>query len=186
LETFGKLDVTLYSAQLRRQNPMISPPTPSNEDDRLAALRELLILNTPPEERFDRIVAFAAQEFDMPLSAISLVDPDRNWYKAIVGIDIREGTRHDSFCGHAILVDEPTVVPDALADQRFFDNPNVAQAPHLRFYAGAPLKLPGGQNVGTLCVYDFRPREMDEVGLAILSALRDLAVEELLRKGAQP
>lgn len=164
---------------------MTPPPTPSNEDDRLAALRELLILNTPPEERFDRIVAFAAQEFDMPLSAISLVDSDRNWYKAIVGIDVREGSRRDSFCGHAILVDAPTVVPDALADQRFFDNPNVVDAPYIRFYAGAPLKLPGGQNVGTLCVYDFQPREMDKVGLAILSSLRDLAVEELLRQEAR-
>ena len=163
---------------------MIPAPTPNNEDDRLAALRELLILNTPPEERFDRIVAFAVQEFDMPLASISLVDATRLWFKARVGLESQESSREDSFCGHAILIDEPTVVPDALDDQRFFDNPHVTQAPHIRFYAGIPLKLPGGQNIGTICVFDHKPREMDEVGLAILSALRDLAVEELLRQGA--
>ena len=163
---------------------MIPAPNPHNEDDRLVALRELLILNTPPEERFDRIVAFAAEEFEMPLASISLVDASRLWFKARVGLEAQETSREDSFCGHAILVDDPTVVPDALDDQRFFDNPNVVQAPHIRFYAGIPLTLPGGQNIGTICVFDHKPREMDEVGLAILSALRDLVVEELLRQGA--
>lgn len=162
---------------------MIPAPKPSNEDDRLARLRELLILNTPPEERFDRIVAFAAQELDMPLASISLVDSDRLWFKARVGLNVSETSRKDSFCGHAILVDESTVVPDALTDQRFSDNPNVVQAPHIRFYAGAPLKLPGGHTMGTLCVFDHQPREMDDIGLAILNSLRDLVVEELLRKG---
>ena len=164
---------------------MIPAPNPHNEDDRLAALRELLILHTPPEERFDRIVAFAAQEFDMPLASISLVDADNLWFKARIGLEVEKTSRKDSFCGHAILVDEPTVVPDALKDQRFLDNPNVTDAPNIRFYAGAPLKLAGGQTVGTICVFDHSPREMDEVGLAILSALRDLVVEELERQGAQ-
>ncbi len=162
---------------------MLAAPIPANEDDRLAALRQLLILNTPPEERFDRIAAFAAEEFDMPLASISLVDSERNWFKARVGFDICESPRRDSFCGHAILVDEPTVVPDTLADVRFADNPNVIQGPKIRFYAGAPLKLPSGQNVGTVCVFDLKPREMDEIALAILRSLRDLAVEELLRQG---
>lgn len=163
---------------------MIPAPKPGNEEERLATLRELLILNTPPEERFDRIVAFAAEEFDMPLASISLVDADRLWFKARVGLDIEETSRQDSFCGHAILVDEPTVVPDALADARFVDNPNVVQAPHIRFYAGMPLTMPGGINVGTVCVFDHKPREMDEVSLAILSSLRDLVVEELQRQEA--
>ena len=163
---------------------MIPAPTPDNEDDRLAALRELLILNTPPEERFDRIVAFAAEEFDMPLASISLVDLDRLWFKAQIGLGIEETSRKDSFCGHAILVDEPTVVPDALADPRFVDNPNVIEGPNIRFYAGVPLKLPDGQNVGTICVFDHQPRDMDAVSLAILASLRDLVVEELLRKEA--
>ena len=163
---------------------MIPAPTPDDEGDRLAALRELLILNTPPEERFDRIVGFAAEEFDMPLASISLVDSERIWFKASVGLAMEESSRKESFCGHAILVDEPTVVPDALVDPRFFDNPNVIQGPHLRFYAGVPLKLAQGQNVGTICVFDHRPRDMDEVNLAILSALRDLVVEELQRRAS--
>ncbi len=164
---------------------MLAAPIPSNENDRLAALRQLLILDTPPEERFDRIVAFAAEEFDMPLAAITLVDAERAWFKANVGFgEVCESPRRDSFCGHAILVDEPTVVPDALADVRFADNPNLTQGARIRFYAGAPLKLPGGQTVGTVCVFDTRPREMDEIALAILHSLRDLAVEELLRQGA--
>ncbi len=161
---------------------MIPAPIPHNEDDRLAALRELLILNTPPEERFDRIVAFAAKEFDMPLASISLVDANHLWFKARIGLAIEESSRKDSFCGHAILVDDTTVVCDTLQDQRFLDNPNVTQAPNIRFYAGAPLKLAGGQNVGTICVFDHKPREMDDVGLAILSSLRDLVVEELQRR----
>ncbi len=165
---------------------MIPAPIPPDEDDRLAALRALLILNTPPEQRFDRIVAFAAHEFDMPRAAISLVDADRQWFKAGIGLSGSESSRSESFCGHAILRDEPMVVPDALQDPRFADNPNVTQSPPVRFYAGAPLTLPSGHNVGTLCVFDEQPREMDEVGLAILSVLRDLVVEELLRRESQP
>ena len=161
---------------------MIPAPTPDNEDDRLAALRELLIPNTPPEERFDRIVAFAAEEFDMPLASISLVDIDRVWFKAQIGLGSGESSRDDSFCGHAILVDEATVLPDAAADRRFSDNPHVTEAPNIRFYAGVPLKLPNGQNVGTICVFDHQPRDIDAVGLAILTSLRDLIVEQLLRK----
>jgi GAF domain-containing protein len=163
---------------------MIPAPIPSNEDDRLAALRALLILNTPPEQRFDRIVAFAAQEFDAPQASISLVDADRLWFKAKVGLDIQESSRSDSFCAHAILVDEPTVVLDALTDPRFADNPTVIAPPYIRFYAGAPLTLPTGQNVGTLCVFDQQPHEVDDVALAVLSVLRDLVVEELLRNKA--
>jgi GAF domain-containing protein len=164
---------------------MTPAPIPSNEDDRLAALRELLILNTPPEQRFDRIVSFAAQEFDMPRVAISLVDAERQWFKAGVGLGSSESSRAESFCGHAILREETMVVPDATLDPRFSDNPNVTSAQPVRFYAGAPLTLPSGYNVGTLCVFDEQPRELDDVALAILSALRDLVVEELLRKEAQ-
>lgn len=118
----------------------------------------------------------------MPLASISLVDVDRIWFKAQIGMGIGESSRKDSFCRHAILVDEATVVPDAMADQRFADNPNVTEAPNIRFYAGVPLKLPNGQNVGTICVFDHQPRDIDAVDLAILTSLRDLIVEELLRK----
>ena len=161
---------------------MQEPPRPANEPDRLQALRQLLILDTPPEERFDRLTAFAAQEFDVPTALLSLIDDDRQWFKSRVGVDPCETPRSISFCGHAILQDDIMVVPDVKQDERFFDNPLVTGEPHIQFYAGAPLKLPGGQNVGTLCLIDNKPRTLDEIDLAILSSLRDLAVEELVRR----
>lgn len=158
---------------------MIEAPIPADDNDRLQALRQLLILDTPPEERFDRIVTFAAEEFEMPMVLITLVDEKRQWFKASVGLNVCETSRDISFCGHAILADETMVVPDATKDQRFFDNPFVIKEPHVRFYVGAPLKLPSGQNIGTLCMIDSVPREIDAIELAILSSLRDLVVEEL-------
>lgn len=162
---------------------MTPAPIPDNEDDRLQALRALLILDTPPEERFDRIVAFAAEEFDVSAARVSLVDSERQWFKASYDEAPSEAPRDTSFCGHAILKNTPMVVPDAKLDPRFADNPAVTGEPHVRFYAGAPLTLPSGQNVGTLCIFDHHPKEMDPVGLAILSSLRDLVVEELVRSG---
>jgi GAF domain-containing protein len=159
---------------------MILAPLPSDEDDRLSALRQLLILDTPEEERFDKIAAFAADEFDVPIVLISMVDAHRTWFKTHIGVDLAEAPRDVSFCGHAILQDAPLVVPDAALDIRFVDNPNVVLEPHVRFYVGACLRLPSGQNVGTLCLFDFKPREMDHIALAILGTLRDLVVEQLL------
>lgn len=164
---------------------MQAPSRPANEDSRLQALRELLILDTPPEERFDRIAAFAAQEFDVPVVLLSLIDDQRQWFKARVGLDIPETPRDISFCGHAILRDETMVVPNTALDERFADNPLVTGAPHIQFYAGAPLKLPNGQTVGTLCLLDRQPRTLDEVDLAILASLRDLAIEELMRRSGE-
>jgi GAF domain-containing protein len=161
---------------------VLPAPIPDDDDDRLAALRRLLILDTPPEERFDRIVSFAAREFDVPIVLVSLVDEQRQWFKAVVGLDACETARDISFCGHAITSDEVLVVPDALTDPRFADNPLVLGEPLIRFYAGAPLTLPGGARVGTLCLISPRPRDYDEVDRAIHLALRDLVVEELLRR----
>ena len=161
---------------------MQEPPRPANEPDRLQALRQLLILDTPPEERFDRLTAFAAQEFDVPTALLSLIDDDRQWFKSRVGVDSCETPRSISFCGHAILQDDIMVVPDVKQDERFIDNPLVTGEPHIQFYAGAPLKLPGGQNVGTLCLIDNKPRTLGDIDLAILGSLRDLAVEELVRR----
>lgn len=161
---------------------MMKAPIPDNEDDRLHALRQLLILDTPPEERFDRIASFAAQEFDVPIALITLVDAERQWFKAGVGIDLCETSRDVSFCGHAIMSNATMVVTDATKDQRFNDNPFVLEQPQVRFYAGAPLTLPSGQNVGTLCLIDSTPREMDTISLAILASLRDLVVEELVQQ----
>ncbi|WP_123069864.1 GAF domain-containing protein [Massilia aurea] len=154
---------------------------PDNEASRLAALYELLILDTPPEERFDKIAQFAASEFDMPIVLITLLDVERQWFKARVGTDVCETGRDLSFCSHAILSDATMVVEDALQDPRFADNPLVTGAPHIRFYAGAPLALPSGLRLGTLCLIDRRPRTLDALDLGILGTLRDLAVMELAR-----
>lgn len=165
---------------------MIAAPLPHNEKQRLKALRNLVILDTAPEERFDRISAFAAQEFGVPMALVSLVDRDRQWFKSNFGLEARETPRDISFCGHAVTQSAPLVVPDALEDPRFADNPLVIGHPYVRFYAGAGLRLPYGQVVGTLCVMDRRPRAFDRLDVAVLCGLRDLVVEELLRREEVP
>ena len=158
---------------------MILAPMPDDEDQRLQALRALLILDTPPEERFDRIVQFAATEFDVPMALISLVDSKRQWFKSRVGFPVCESARDVSFCAHAVPSRELLLVPDALKDIRFHDNPAVLGDPHVRFYAGAPLTLRSGAVVGTLCVLDTRERSFDAVDRSILESLRLLVVAEL-------
>lgn len=161
---------------------MIHAPLPHNETQRLKALRDLVLLDTAPEERFDRITAFAASEFEVPMALVSLVDQDRQWFKSNFGVDVRETPRDVSFCGHAIAQSTPLIVPDALADPRFSDNPMVIGHPFVRFYAGAGLRLPYGQVVGTFCIMDRRPRTFDRLDEAILCRLRDLVVEEIFRR----
>lgn len=158
---------------------MIKPPTPAREKERLALLHEMLLLDTPPERRLDRIVEFASTEFAVPICLISLVDSERQWFKARVGLSACETPRDISFCGHALDSDDILQVPDALLDERFHDNPLVTGPPHIRFYAGAPLAGPDGLAIGTLCLIDTRPRTLDPVERAILESLRDLAFIEL-------
>ncbi|MDE2600558.1 MAG: GAF domain-containing protein [Rhodocyclaceae bacterium] len=158
-------------------------PLPSNEKERLLALHALLILDTPPEQRFDRITEFAAAEFEVPICLISLVDENRQWFKSRIGIDVCETPRSLSFCAYALHSDATLVVPDTLKDPRFFDHPLVVEPPHLRFYAGAPLVLPSGLVAGTLCLADMQPRQLDALDLSILATLRDLAVNEMLERG---
>lgn len=148
------------------------PPLPPDEAERLASLRALGLLDTPPEERFDRITRIARTLFDVPIAAISLVDADRQWFKSRQGLGAEQTPREVSFCGHAILGSELFEIPDATRDERFRDNPLVAGEPNLRFYAGAPLSAPDGRRIGTLCVIDRRPRELTPAQKA---ALRDLA-----------
>jgi GAF domain-containing protein len=154
---------------------------PANEAERLAALHELLILDTPPEERFDRVIRFAAEEFDMPMAVMSLVDDERNWFKSVVGLDVCEVPRDIAFCSYAILQAEPLVVEDASLDPRFSDNPLVTGGPGLRFYAGVQLAS-RGQRIGTLCVLDVVPRRFDATDVAILRSLRTLVQDELERR----
>ena len=157
-------------------------PALPRDAERLIALRALLILDTPTEQRFDRIVHFAANEFDMPMAVISLVDEDRQWSKSSVGIDVCETARDISFCGHAIGEPGLFLIADTLSDERFFDNPMVAGAPFVRFYVGALLRLSLGPVVVTLCLLDTKPRTFDLVDQSVLHTLRDLAVEELERR----
>jgi GAF domain-containing protein len=140
---------------------MQSPALPPDEQHRLSSLRNLLVLDTPPEERFDSLTAYAASIFQVPIALVSLVDAQRQWFKSRCGLDATETGREESFCGHAILQDELFLIPDALKDRRFHDNPLVTGEPCIRFYAGAPLKLSDGQRPGTFCLIDRKPRQLD-------------------------
>jgi PAS domain S-box-containing protein len=133
---------------------------PADEDARLEALRELEILDTAPEKEFDDLALIASQICDTPISMISLVDRDRQWFKATVGSDTKETPRDVAFCAHAILQSGLFVIPDATEDPRFADNPAVTADPGIRFYAGAPLRTPEGHALGTLCVLDRKPRHL--------------------------
>lgn len=154
---------------------------PGNEARRLAELQGLAILDTPREERFDRIARIAAASLDVPIALISLVDRDRQWFKSCIGLEVRETPREVAFCAHAVEQGADVVVPDTLLDERFADNPLVTDGPRIRFYAGAPLLTATGSCLGTLCVADTRPRELSAVELATLHDLRDMAVEQLAR-----
>ena len=138
---------------------MQAPPKPANEAERLAALHALLLLDTPPEQRFNRITRTAARVFDVPAALVSLVDAERQWFKSRYGLHVSETPRSVSFCGHAILQDIAFVIEDARLDARFADNPVVTGPPHVRFYAGQPLSGPGGVKLGTLCIIDYQPRK---------------------------
>lgn len=156
-------------------------PIPVDEDDRLASLRSLGVLDTPPEENFDRTTRLAAALFKVPVALVSLVDMNRQWFKSRVGIDMTEGPRDTSFCAHAVAARAILVIPDALADDRFRDNPIVTGGPRVRFYAGAPLYLPDGHIVGTLCILDYRPRDLTETERGLLADLAAMVESELAR-----
>lgn len=158
---------------------MEPPATPGDEAARLQMLHRYDILDSSPEEFFDRITRIASRVAGVPISLISLVAEDRQWFKAKVGLDAEQTGRDISFCGHAILGDEPLVVPDATLDPRFADNPLVLGEPGIRFYMGVPLTAPGGQNIGTLCAIDRRPRTLDEDQKLTLLDLAQMAVREL-------
>jgi sigma-B regulation protein RsbU (phosphoserine phosphatase) len=158
---------------------MMVAPTPPEEGERLAALRSLNVLDTGPEERFDRITQMLTRVFHVPMAYVSLVDADRQWFKSSCGLEDSETPRDISFCGHAILDERVLVIPDALADVRFADNPLVTGPPHIRFYAGQPLRGPGGYNIGTLCIADHRPRHFPDSELETLAALARIVEREL-------
>jgi len=158
---------------------MLKPAIPVNEATRIDTLRSLNILDTSPEERFDRLTRLAKRLFGVPIALISLVDADRQWFKSCQGLSASETPRDVSFCGHAILSDEILLVPDALLDERFHDNPLVVGDPKIRFYAGCPLMVPNGSKLGTLCLIDQEPRELDEDDRRLLRDLARMAEQEI-------
>jgi len=158
--------------------PCIMPQIPLDERDRQQALDDLRLIDTPQEERFDRIVHLAQLLFRVSIAYISLVDKNRQWLKSKVGLAVSETSRDISFCGHAILQDRAMVVPDALQDYRFAGNPMVQGEPFIRFYVGQPLRGPSGHKVGTLCLADREPREFSEHDLQLLEQLGRLVERE--------
>src|SRR2546427_8362325 len=131
---------------------MEKAPLPENEAQRLEALRSLKILDTPPEERFDRITRLTMHLFDVPIVLVSLIDTRRQWFKSSQGIPVGEIPRDISFCAHTILGNEVLIVQNTSLDPRFSDNPLVIGNPHVRFYAGLPLAALDGNKIGTFCL----------------------------------
>ena len=128
------------------------------EAARLAALDRFEILDTGPELLFDSLTALAAKTFDVPIALISLLDSERQWFKSRVGLEVDETAREISFCKYTVQSDDPLIVLDALLDPRFVDGPLVVGSPHIRFYAGAPLRTVDGHRLGALCIIDRLPR----------------------------
>ncbi len=135
-------------------------PEPTNETERLAALKAYQVLDTDSEKIYDDLTAIAAHICSVPMAMISLVDHSRQWFKARVGVKLAETPREVAFCAHAILQTDPLVVKDATLDPRFSDSALVQREPYIRFYAGFPLVTPDGFALGTLCAIDRRPREL--------------------------
>ena len=152
---------------------------PEFEDERIAALKELEILDTPPDEKFDRITKIAQILFDVPIALVSLVDVNRQWFKSCVGLSVRETPRSMSFCSHAILEEDVMAIEDAKNDKRFADNPLVTGDPFIRFYAGKPIRGPTNQLLGTLCIIDKVPRKLSRGDRAILIDLANWVESEI-------
>ncbi|MCC6428762.1 MAG: GAF domain-containing sensor histidine kinase [Phycisphaerales bacterium] len=157
----------------------MSYPVPTNEAERVAAVRDLHILDTPPEERFDRITRLACRIFATPMAMVTLVSSDRVWIKAACGLPPIEGTlRHPVFCSHAIMRNEVFIVADATTDPRFTHSPLVTGGPSIRFYAGTPLRIVSGVNVGVLCIADTQARILTSWEQAVLEELGRAVVTE--------
>lgn len=158
---------------------MPAAPIPADEAARLSALRAYEILDAATEQAYDDVVRLAATICGTEMAAVTFVDEARQWLLADVGFGTRETARDTAFCAHTILDASPLVVPDARDDARFADNPFVLGAPRIRFYAGAPLITPGGQRLGSVCVFDDAPRELTPPQVEALEALARLVVRQL-------
>jgi type IV pilus assembly protein PilB len=182
-----KIPDRVRAAQFRRTGwsateDVMRPRTPLNEADRLVELRSLQVLDTPREERFDALTREAQEKFNVPMAFVTLVDGERQWFKSAQGLEATETSRDISFCAHAIHKDEVLVVPDAALDPRFAENPLVTGDPRMRFYAGYPLRSPGGYRLGTLCIVDRQPRDFGPEEEQTLRDLGQLVESELVRR----
>lgn len=164
---------------MQERPSLIAPPPLADETRRLSTLRGLDILDTAPEERFDRLTQLARRLFDVPVALVTLIDDDRQWFKSSAGLTGTQTPRSVSFCGHAIASNTPLVVSDAYLDPRFHDNPFVTGDPYVRFYAGCPLSMPNGSRIGTLCVIDSQPREFCKEAMTRLNDLARMAEHEI-------
>lgn len=162
-------------------NETIHPTAPlaTDEERRLRVLIDLDLLDSPPDERFDRITRLAARLFGVPTALVSLVDADRQWFKSRVGLPLSETPRSSSFCAHAILQDDVMVVRDACQDERFAANPLVLGEAGIRFYAGSPIEAGDGMRIGTLCIIDRVPREFDDEQRTLLRDLAGIVANEV-------
>ena len=145
------------------------------EQVRQRAVQRMLVLDSQPEERFDRLTRLAQKVFDVPVSAITLVDNDRVWSKSCAGMSVRETPRSESFCNTTVALEQVLVVEDARLDSRFAGLPPVRAEPGVRFYAGSPLADPNGIVVGTFCLFDFEPRTLGERERELLAELASWA-----------
>jgi excisionase family DNA binding protein len=160
-------------------------PVPGGERSRLAAVAASGLVDSNAEARFDRLVRLASMVTGSPIALISLLTSTRQWFKARVGLPVQETPRDWAFCSHAIMQNELFVVEDTLADERFRNNPLVQQDPHIRFYAGVPLRDKSGQPLGTLCVIDREPRRLRAAEVQGLLDLAEIAAAEI-QGGARP
>jgi diguanylate cyclase (GGDEF)-like protein len=155
-------------------------PVPENEAQRVQAVRDYDVLDTPPELEFDALTRVASHTFQAPIAVVGLMDTGRLWFKSKLGLDIPQLDRQIAFCSHAIMRPrEPMVVPDLLSDQRFAENPLVAQPPNVRFYAGAPIVDPSGLALGTIAVIDAQPRVFTTAQRETLGDLASLVITAL-------
>lgn len=159
---------------------MIPPSLPPNETERLQALRSLDLLDTAEERAFDDLTRLAGYIAGTPICLVSLIDEDRQWFKSRQGLEACQTSREISFCGHAILQEEPLIVPDTLLDERFADNPLVLGPPYIRFYLGIPLVVDGGFQIGTLCMIDRKPRQLDPTTINLLKRVALQVVDQIV------
>lgn len=162
---------------------MQKAPIPDFEKERVCVVQGLKILDTKTEERFDRLTKEAIKKFSVPISTITIIDEDREWFKSVQGLEQKEGPRNISFCGHALLSEDILIIEDTLADPRFADNPMVTGKPFIRFYAGKSLyEKNSHMPVGVFCIKDYKPRKMSLVEISDFLDLAYQAEEEINKK----